>query len=197
VEINFILFSVLAYLIGSIPSAFFIGKMHGLDIRELGSRSTTSTILSRALGWRWALVSGICDALKAMLVIIWAMNYFSMGYKLVFISLMPLAGNTLPFYLKFRGGKGGAAFFGSVIALAGWKFFFTRILIFLLILVIFKRSSIANLSFVWIMSVLLYLSLGYYYGIFGLGAALLITFALRENIKRLKEGAEPQTSLKW
>lgn len=193
---NFILFSALAYLVGTIPSAFFLGKLNGIDIRTTGSKSTTSTNLSRALGWRWALVSGIIDALKAMFIVNLALRSFS-GYELVFISLMPLLGNTLPFYLKFKGGKGGATFFGIVASLASFQYLMVRLLIFVLIVRVFKKTSVANLSFAWIMAVLLYLDFGYYYGIIGFGSALLITFALRENIKRLLGATEPETKFKW
>ena len=193
---NFILFSALSYLVGSIPSAFFLGKLNGLDIRKIGSRSTTSTNLSRALGWKWALASGISDALKAMFIVSLASKSFS-GYELVFISLMPLLGNTLPFYLKFKGGKGGATFFGIVAALTSFQYLIVRLLIFLGLIKIFKKTSVANLSFAWIMATLLYLDFGYYYGIVGLVSALLITFSLRENIKRLLAGIEPETKLKW
>ncbi|MFH1643492.1 MAG: glycerol-3-phosphate acyltransferase [Patescibacteria group bacterium] len=193
---NLIFFSFVSYFLGSIPSAFFLGKLNGIDIRKIGSESTTSTNLSRALGWRWALISGILDALKAMAIVSLAIKNFS-GYELVLISLMPLLGNTLPFYLKFKGGKGGATFFGIVAGLADFQYLVTRLLFFVFLVKVFKRTSVANLLFVWIMTALLYLDFGYYYGIIGLGSALLISFALRKNIKRLLGKTEPETKLKW
>ena len=195
--INTILLAILAYLLGSIPSGFIIAKAHGIDIRTIGSKSTTSTNVSRALGWKWGIVSAFFDVLKGVIAVFLAKKYLEPGYDLVLVSLLPVIGHIFPIYLKFKGGKGAATFFGSTAVLIGPKFFLSCFLIWIIALIIFKKTSVTNLLFVWILAGLLYFKFPFYYFIYGLLGAIIITFALRENIERLRQGKEPKTKLRW
>ncbi len=195
--INTILLAILAYLLGSIPSGFIIAKAHGIDIRTIGSKSTTSTNVSRVLGWKWGIVSAFFDVLKGIIAVFLAKKYLEPGYDLILVSLLPVIGHIFPIYLKFKGGKGAATFFGSTAVLIGPKFFLSCFLIWIIALMIFKKTSITNLLFVWILAGLLYVKFAFYYFIYGLLGAIIITFALRENIQRLRQGKEPKTKFKW
>ncbi len=195
--INTILLAIFAYLLGSIPSGFIIAKAHGIDIRETGSKSTTSTNVSRALGWKWGAVSAFFDVLKGVIAVFLAKKYLEPGYILVLISLLPVIGHIFPIYLKFKGGKGAATFFGSTAVLIGPKLFLSYFSIWIIALMIFQKTSVTNLLFIWILTGLLYFKFAFYYFIYGLLGAIIITFALRENLKRLKEGIEPKISFKW
>ena len=56
VEDNFVIFPVLAYLLGSVPFGLLLGKSKGVDIRQLGSGNIGATNLGRALGRKWGLL---------------------------------------------------------------------------------------------------------------------------------------------
>ncbi len=191
------LLSSLAYLIGSVPSGFIIGKAHGIDIRTIGSKSTTSTNVSRALGWRWGLVSAFFDAMKGVILVLLAKTYLEPGYGLALVAILPMIGHIFPIYLGFKGGKGAATFFGASAVLIGPKLFLSWFIIWITALLVFRKTSLTNLAFVWIFATLLFLNFPVYYFVYGLAGAIIMTFALRENIKRLKLGTEPETKLKW
>jgi glycerol-3-phosphate acyltransferase PlsY len=193
---NIILLSVFAYLLGSIPSSFLIGKAHNVDVRTIGSKSATSSNLSRALGWRWGAVSALLDILKGVIPVLLAQRYL-IGYDLILVSLLPTIGHIFPVFLDFKGGKGAATFFGATIVLVGYKFFLLSFLIWIVALFLFKITSLTNLIFVWSLVILLFFNLPFFYFIYGLLGALIITFALRENIRRLMSGTESKIGFKW
>jgi glycerol-3-phosphate acyltransferase PlsY len=195
--INFIFLFIFAYFLGSIPFGFIIGKMKGTDIRTIGSKSTTSTNVSRALGWKWGVVSAALDLLKAIIPVFLAKIFLINEWQIIIIALMPMLGHIFPIWLKFRGGKGAACFYGATLVLIGPKFFLLSFLIWIFILFSFRIMSLTNILFTWILSILLYCYFPFSYFIFGVAGAIIIAFAMRENIKRLKRGVEPKVSFKW
>ncbi|MFA5742504.1 MAG: glycerol-3-phosphate acyltransferase [Candidatus Paceibacterota bacterium] len=196
----FLLLFVFAYLMGSIPFGYLIPKMRGIDIRTIGSKATSSTNVSRALGWRWGLANAILDALKAFLPTMLALTYLTNQWEIIAVALMPVIGHVFPVWLDFKGGKGGAPFYGALVALIGITspLFILGIAIFTVILMVFKRTSVANLSLAWISSVLvLFIEGQIAWTVYCLLGALIITIALRGNIQRLINGTEPKTPFKF
>lgn len=195
--ISFFLLSLFAYLLGSIPFGFLIGRVKGIDIRTIGSKSTTSTNVSRALGWRWGVVSATLDVFKAVIPALLAKTYLPNEWHIIVVSLLPAIGHVFPIWLKFRGGKGAACFFGATVVLTGLKFFLAAFSLWILILFLVRIMSLTNILFSWVLAVLLYFYFPFPYFIYGVLGAVIITFAMRENIKRLIEGVEPKVSFKW
>ena len=56
-----------AYLVGSIPFGFLIGKMRGVDVRTVGSKNIGATNVYRTVGHGWGLLAFFCDFLKGLL----------------------------------------------------------------------------------------------------------------------------------
>jgi len=195
--INLVLLATFAYLLGSIPFGFLIGKIKKVDIREIGSKSTTSTNVSRALGWRWGVISAFLDISKAVIPTLLAKNYLTNTWQVIFFALLPTIGHIFPIWLNFRGGKGAACFYGATSVLTGVKFFLSAFLLWIIILFLFRIMSLTNILFTWILSVLLYLFFPSPYFIYGILGAIIITFAMRENINRLKKKVEPKISFRW
>jgi len=194
---NFILLSIFAYLLGSIPFGFLIGKLKGIDIRKIGSKSTTSTNVARALGWRWGAISAILDFSKGIIPVLLAKTYLFNPWQIIIVALLPTVGHVLPVWLKFRGGKGAATFYASTLVLIGPKYFLPLLPILILILVLTKTISMANIIFPWILVIFISIFFPLPYQIYALLGASFLLFALRENIKRIKEGIEPKTSFRW
>jgi glycerol-3-phosphate acyltransferase PlsY len=200
---KFIFLSFFAYFFGSIPTAFLIGKKKGVDVREIGSKSITETNLARALGWRYGIIGGILDALKGAIPTLLAKSLLTSNWQIILIAFLPTLGHDFPIFLKFKyGGRGASTFFGASLALIGIKFFFPLFIVWILIFSLTKMTGLANFIFPWIFSAFLYFwqKLGFLpfeYFIFGILEAILINFALRNNIKRLIEGKEYKTPLKF
>ncbi|MCD6402541.1 glycerol-3-phosphate 1-O-acyltransferase PlsY [bacterium] len=194
---KFLLLSLFAYLLGSIPSGYIIGKLRGIDIRTIGSKSTTSTNVSRALGWKWGVVSASCDVTKAVIPTFLAKIYLTDIWQTVIVALLPIIGHIFPVYLKFRGGKGAACFYGATLILTGPKFFLSVFSGWIIILLLVRIMSLTNILFSWLLAILLYFYFPLPYFVYGVLGAVIITFAMRENIKRMREGREPKASFKW
>ena len=119
---------IIAYLLGSIPSAVWIGKKYyGIDIREYGSKNAGTTNMLRVLGRRAALPVFGLDFLKGFVAvtIIDLMKYdsvFADGanenwfYILRFIAVFAaVVGHIFPIFANFRGGKGVATLVGAIM----------------------------------------------------------------------------------
>ncbi len=196
--IKFILLSIFAYLLGSFPTGYLVGRaVKMIDIREIGSGSTSATNTSRALDWKWGTFVAIFDLLKGIVPALLALHYLTDPWQIIVVALLPVIGHIFPIWLKFKGGRGASTFYGATIILLGFKFFIPPFLIWIVTLLASRFMSLANLLLPWALSIsalVLFLNCGFplNYFIFCLGGTILITIALRENIKRLREGTESQ-----
>jgi acyl phosphate:glycerol-3-phosphate acyltransferase len=118
------LFSV-AYLLGSIPSAVWIGKMlYGIDVREHGSKNAGATNTVRVLGWKAGLPVLSMDILKGFLAVklVYIYGLYVPGTK-DFVNLQlalggfAVLGHIFPVFAGFKGGKGVACLFGIILAI--------------------------------------------------------------------------------
>ena len=109
-----------AYLIGSIPFGFLIGKMRGVDVRTVGSKNIGATNVYRTVGHKWGFLAFFCDFLKGFLPVFFALRFASSANANipVCVGLACVIGHTLTVFMKFRGGKGVATAFGMMVALA-------------------------------------------------------------------------------
>lgn len=115
---------VLSYLIGAIPTAYWVVKaVRGQDLRTLGSGNLGATNLYRQLGWRYALPVGVFDALKGAIPVAvigpWA------GFSTIAclgLGLLAVVGHVFSVFVGFRGGKGVATGGGIVLGFAPLAF---------------------------------------------------------------------------
>lgn len=200
---NFFILAIFSYLMGSIPNAFLIGKLKGIDVRKIGSKSITETNLARALGWRYGMIGGVLDVLKGAVPTLLAKIFLTNNWQIILIAVLPTLGHNFPIFLKFKhGGRGASTFFGASIVLVGLKFFLPLFFVWFLIFALTKKTSLTNFIFPWIFSSFLYFwhRLSFFpfeYFFFGILETILINFALRNNIKRLMKGEELKTPLKF
>ena len=119
-----IIFILVAYLLGSVPNAVWIGKLfYNIDVREFGSGNAGATNTFRVLGKRAGIPVLILDVLKGFLAVLFA--YFSgfkpgsepfVNFQLV-LGVAALLGHIFPLFVGFRGGKGVATYIGVVSGL--------------------------------------------------------------------------------
>ena len=190
---NWIFWTILSYLSGSVCFAVLYGKLNGINITEVGSKSATSTNLSRELGFFWGLASAVSDVFKAFLPVLLAQSYIG-GWQLMLVAIAPTIGHIFPPW--YKGGKGGATFIGAGLALVNF-YFFIPLGLFFLIIYISKKTSIANL-----VHPLIFLACAFLFGwgievvIFGVIEMILLWYGLRENIGRILSGSEPDLTKK-
>ena len=127
---KFIMAILIGYLLGSLPFGLWIGRHHAkVDVRQHGSGRTGATNVLRTAGRKAAALVGFFDVLKGALAVIFAgwlvgegylmVGGFSLGALLaqVLAALAAVVGHVFPVFLRFRGGRGVATFFGGLIAL--------------------------------------------------------------------------------
>ena len=110
-----------AYLVGSIPFGFLIGKMRGVDVRTVGSKNIGATNVYRTVGHGWGFLAFFCDFLKGLLPTLAAKIVAERSGDAT-LDYLPLAVGvtTVAGHMRFKGGKGIAPGFGMLVALVPW-----------------------------------------------------------------------------
>lgn len=204
---DYLIFSVLAYLLGSIPTAVLVGKTwYDIDVREHGSKNAGATNTFRVLGKKPGIIVLLIDILKGALAtsipsFIIPDHILNGNEHLIQIqilaAILAVTGHVFPIFAQFNGGKGVATSLGVIIGLepnaAG-----ICLLIFLLIFITTKYVSfgaiVAAVSFPLVIRFviheesLLLLS-------FSMFLSCLVILAHRKNIGRLLRGEESKMNL--
>src|SRR5699024_2693676 len=143
-----ILFIILAYLLGSIPSALIIGKLtQKIDIRERGSGNMGATNAFRVLGTKAGIVVTAADILKgtiATLIPLLASLFIEIEVSRLIIGIFAVLGHTYPIFAKFKGGKAVATSGGIILGVHPFLFL-AVILTFLISLYLSKYVSLASM----------------------------------------------------
>ncbi|MEA1961082.1 MAG: glycerol-3-phosphate acyltransferase [Bacillota bacterium] len=135
---------MLTYLLGSIPSAYLVGKQaRGIDIRSHGSGNVGTMNTRAVLGWPCAILVFIMDVAKGVLAV-YLGTLLSMAAMTA--ACMAVVGHIFPLWLGFRGGKGLATAFGAMLAAGGWGIILAFIIGWLLVFPFFKQVDQANLA---------------------------------------------------
>jgi len=195
-EIKLMIFLIIAYFMGSIPTGVVIGKkFKGIDIREHGSKNTGATNAYRVLGMQYGIIVLLADVLKGYLPVFLASLVGLDGWKLILVGLVTIVGHTLSIFLKFKGGKGVATSLGVFIYLVP-NIVLILLVVFLLIAFSTKYVSLASVSAAGLFPILVIFmpvkeGLGKWnmFG-FALIIALFVIFKHRSNIERLLHGNE-------
>jgi glycerol-3-phosphate acyltransferase PlsY len=201
---NIILVLILAYLMGSIPFGFVVVKIiNGRDVLKIESGRTGGTNAMRAAGVGAGLITAILDVLKGAATA-WVVSWLApqLPWVQVGAALLAIVGHNYSIFLIYRkdgkwalrGGAGGATALGGAIAL--WNPIALIILPIALIVYLFiGYASVTTMSIAFIAMIVFIVRavLGlspWVYVIYGALALLVLVWALRPNIKRLKEGTE-------
>lgn len=195
--INLLLLIIFGYLLGSVPFSYLIPKLKGIDIRKVGSGNVGGTNVIRVMGLKFGLLAAILDLLKAVAPVYLATRFLLFDWQIALVAITPVLGHIFPVWLGFKGGKGVGSTIGVLLVLLGWKHFLILILIWAIVIAIFQIMSVASL----LMASLLPLFMAYFsyplpYYFLVIALAILIWWAHRENLKRLKEGTEPKFKFK-
>lgn len=119
--LSYILIIVLAYILGSSSMSLYISKLKKVEIRDKGSKNLGASNAMLVFGWKYGILVALHDIGKAALAVILARYFFpELQYAGAVAGVASILGHIFPFYLKFKGGKGFASYFGMTLAL-NWK----------------------------------------------------------------------------
>jgi glycerol-3-phosphate acyltransferase PlsY len=186
---------VAGYLIGGIPFGIIIPRLiGGTDPRTIGSGRTGGANVSRAVGFRWAAVSGLLDLAKASGVVLLIIAIGGGPVPQVLAALAAIVGHSRSPFIGFHGGRGIAPAAGGAIIIA--PIILLAILpVFVLTIAATRISSIGSLSASLIGGIAMIVvaavtPLAPIYFVYGVGVPGLIWLFHIDNIGRLLRGEE-------
>lgn len=195
-----LLLIVLAYFIGSIPTALIISnKFFGVDIRDYGSGNMGATNTFRVLGSKYGTVVMIFDILKGMLAVglfnfipYYIHNEWDRTNLMVGLGLAAVLGHIFPIFAQYKGGKGVATLFGMILAVQP-VIAFSCVAVFLTVLFLTRYVSLSSILagialpicvlWIWNDDVVIY-------RIFAVLVACLIILTHQKNIIKILRGNE-------
>lgn len=201
-----ILSLIIAYLIGSIPSAVWIGKtFYRLDVREFGSGNAGATNTFRVVGKRAGLIVLSMDILKGWIAVGIAtlISEAPVGTSQfvdlqIVLGVAAVVGHIFPVFAGFRGGKGIATLFGVILAshpLACLLALGVFVLIFLAFRYVSLASISAALAFPVIVITVFAESVVPSMVIFSIMVAILVMITHQKNIERLLRKQESKMQI--
>ncbi|MGT2929584.1 glycerol-3-phosphate 1-O-acyltransferase PlsY [Streptococcus dentasini] len=194
-----IIFIIIAYLLGSIPSGLWIGKIfYHKNLRELGSKNTGTTNAFRVLGKKAGAVTFIIDMLKGTLAVLLPIWFGADVLSPLLIGFFAVLGHTCSIFDGFKGGKAVATSAGVLLGFTPLYCLFL-LAIFVLILFLSSMISFASVATASLGLLTLYtfpavhfilLRYDWLFTIIVTGLALIIIIRHRENIGRIKRKEE-------
>lgn len=207
---------IIAYLLGSIPSAVWIGKRYyGVDVREHGSKNAGTTNVLRVLGTRAAIPVFVIDFLKGFLAVsifsllrydvnipsqVWIVNLKILA---VFVAVL---GHIFPIFANFKGGKGVATALGAVTGIQP-NIALLCFAVWVVVFMLWHYVSLASMAAGCAFPVLVSIFSGSIYARHGLDhtsisflvfsflVAIALVWTHRKNVGRLLDGTESKIDL--
>lgn len=207
---NFLFFGSIAYLLGSVPSAVWIGRAwFGMDVREHGSKNAGATNTFRILGKKAGITVLILDILKGLLAVLMPLIFNLMGWLEKGIShdqlvdfqitsaILVVLGHVFPLFANFNGGKGVATSLGVIIGIhppAAGVCFALFIVIFILFQYVSLAAICAAIVFPFII-VFIFQETNLWLILFSVILSSAVILAHKKNIERLLKGEESKMKL--
>lgn len=190
-----ILFIIIAYLLGSIPSALIVGKISKkIDIRNYGSGNLGATNAFRVLGTKAGIIVTLADILKgtiATLVPLVVALYVDIDVSRLLIGLFAVIGHTFPLFANFKGGKAVATSAGIILGVNPIMFLII-LATFIIILYLTKYVSLSSMLTGIIASIVSYFITDLFLFFVILILTLFICIRHKDNIKRIINKTEPK-----
>lgn len=205
----YILVILVAYLLGSISFSVIISKkMAGFDVRKKGSGNAGATNVLRSVGKKAAVLTLLCDCLKGVVAVLFAVvvgKIASNSDKALLVQLAGIAvvvGHTFPIFFGFKGGKGVATSLG-VLLVTNWQIGLICLVFALVLMALTKMVSMGSVGAAILFPVLVLfiktnfiVTEGSGYLIYSIILAVLVAFNHRSNIKRILNGTENKLNFK-
>jgi len=197
---------VLAYLIGSLSTAVWFGKIiYNIDVRQHGSGNAGATNTLRVLGNRAGIIVLLIDAFKGWAAV--SLSYLMINpnwseqevllFRLL-LAFFVVMGHVFPVFTGFKGGKGVATLLGVAIALYPLYLILILVGVFTIIFIATRYVSLGSIAVAILLPVLgaLFFSLSTPLLILAILIAIIIPVTHKKNIKRLLSGDESKLNVK-
>lgn len=198
---NLLLAILIAYLLGSIPSALWVGQLFfSTDIREHGSGNLGATNTFRVLGKKAGIVVTLLDIFKgtAAVLIAGLAVFQPLPVETIIVGVFAVVGHMFPLFARFKGGKAVATSAGVLLGYAPIVFFIL-LAIFLVCIKITKMVSLSSMIVAGIgivIAIVEWLRTGdIAFSIIVICMALFIFYRHRENIARIRNGTESKVKI--
>lgn len=189
---NYILFGLLAYLLGSIPSALIVGKVgYKMDIREHGSGNLGATNTFRVLGIKAGIIVTLADILKGTVATVIPLLVFESEVSALIIGLFAVIGHTYPLFAKFKGGKAVATSSGIILGVSP-LLFIIMVVSFLLTLYISKYVSLSSMITGVVAIIATILMRNLFLLVIVSILTIFVFYRHKDNIKRIRNKTEPK-----
>jgi glycerol-3-phosphate acyltransferase PlsY len=204
----FIIAIIISYILGSIPTAYILGRLKGIDIRQCGSGNIGATNAFRVLGKLPGTIALLLDMAKGFISVTLIGDYFSKlgtpyGGNLfrIILGFAVVSGHNWTIFLKFKGGKGMATSLG-VLAGLGMKIAGLRmalllgLIIWVVTVLITRYVSIGSIITSIALPILMLLfNQPFEIVLLGVIFCLSLVWRHKSNINRLLNKEEPKIKL--
>jgi glycerol-3-phosphate acyltransferase PlsY len=204
----FIIFGILAYHLGSIPTAVWVGKAwYNIDVREHGSKNAGATNTFRVLGKKPGIIVLAVDIVKGFLAVslVKWINYFmaldhtydEVVQVQVVCAVAAILGHIFPVFASFKGGKGVATSLGVIVGLEPLSALIC-IVLFLIVFIVSNYVSLGAIAVSFAFPIVVWWvtdNSSDVLFIFSVILSLAVIAAHRKNIKRLIKGEENKMNL--
>jgi glycerol-3-phosphate acyltransferase PlsY len=190
-NLSTLLYSVIAYLIGSFSTAIATCKIMGIeDPRNTGSNNPGATNVLRHGGKKAAIITLIGDALKGLIPVLIAIQLQASPLTVGLVGLFALLGHIFPIYYRFKGGKGVATYYGVILGM-NWQVGLIALVIWLIIAKLLKLSSLSALISVFMTPIILwYFTESVELSSVMTAMSVLVFWRHKKNIQLLLQGSE-------
>jgi len=187
----YIIFIVVSYLVGSIPTGIIISRLMGKgDPRKAGSGNIGATNVGRTSGKLAGVLTLLGDVVKGALPVFVAYQLAPESLLMSLVGLAAFLGHLFPIYLGFKGGKGVATGLGVMVVICPLATLLSAI-VFAAVAYFKRYVSLASMISAAMLPVFMsFLPRGKNYVGMGVVVAVLIIYKHKDNIKRLAAGTE-------
>ncbi len=202
---DFVVFGIIAYLLGSIPTSVWLGKSYyGIDVREHGSKNAGATNTFRVLGQKPGIIVLSIDILKGATAVL--LPYFFLHDKIdyerliqiqLLTAILAILGHVFPLFANFKGGKGVATSLGIIIGIhppAAGICLGVFLVVFILSKYVSLGAIITAISFPLLIIFLFHVDSIWLRG-FSILLGSVVVLTHKKNILRLVKGEESKMNL--
>ena len=181
---------LLGYLLGCSNMAFYLGKLRKVDFRSGGSGNLGASNAMILMGWFAGVLVAVHDIAKTVLAVYLAWRLFpGVPFVRELAAVAAVVGHIYPFYLKFKGGKGFASYYGMVLAL-NWKYALGLAIAVLILTLVTDFIVIGTMTTVASFPLFAWYTRGWITLLIVLAASAVVIWKHRENFERLRNGTE-------
>ena len=191
---------LLGYGIGCLQSAYLVGRISNVDLRQYGSGNLGTTNALRVLGKKAGAITFVCDILKSVLgFLLCKMIFQQIPLAGLYGCVGVILGHDFPFYLNFKGGKGIACMIGLVLCLSMTTWYLPTFAfgIGIICIATTRYVSLGSMSFAVMIPIVLF-KVGFPLEgtLIAISLAALALYQHRANIARLLAGNENKLGAK-